>query len=200
MNVLMVYPTTPDTFWSFSHVLPFISRKAAYPPLGLLTIGAMLPHDWNLHLVDLNVSRLGNADIDWADYVMISGMIVHAESARQIAVAAPNAAEPSSPAARSSPPATSASPKSSTSCWAKPRKLMPQVVADMLAGTLKPIYEATRARRHPVADPALGPDPTCDDYATMPLQFSRGCPFNCEFCDIIVMNGRVPRTKTARTR
>ena len=84
MNILLVSPATPDTFWGFKHVLPFISKKAAYPPLGLLTVAAMLPREWELKLVDLNVARLRDADIDRADYVLISGMIVESESCRQI--------------------------------------------------------------------------------------------------------------------
>ncbi len=84
MKILLVYPPTPTTFWSFAHVMPFISRKSAFPPLGLLTVAAMLPREWNLKLVDVNVTNLTDAHIDWADYVLISGMIVHADSARAI--------------------------------------------------------------------------------------------------------------------
>jgi len=80
----MVYPATPSTFWSFAHVMPFISKKSAFPPLGLLTVAAMLPKEWNLKLIDVNVTRLTDEHIDWADYVLISGMIVHAESSRAI--------------------------------------------------------------------------------------------------------------------
>lgn len=85
MNVLLVSPATPDTFWSFKHVLPFVGRKAAFPPLGLLTVAAMLPGDWRLRLVDLNVTTLTDADLDWADYVFVSAMIVHEASVRRIA-------------------------------------------------------------------------------------------------------------------
>lgn len=74
-KVLLVSPATPDTFWSFKHVMRFISKKAAFPPLGLITVAAMLPKSWKLKLVDLNVSRLTDAAIDWADYVFLSAMI-----------------------------------------------------------------------------------------------------------------------------
>ena len=84
MNVLLISPQTPDTFWSFKHVLRFISKRAAFPPLGLLTIAAMLPGDWELRLVDTNVERLKDDDLRWADYVMISAMIVHKESVNEI--------------------------------------------------------------------------------------------------------------------
>ncbi len=79
MKILLVSAATPDTFWSYKHVLPFVSKKAAFPPLGLLTVAAMLPRDWHLKLVDLNVTSLKDEDIDWADYVLISAMIVQAE-------------------------------------------------------------------------------------------------------------------------
>jgi hypothetical protein len=82
MNILLVSPQTPDTFWSFKHVLQFVSKKAAFPPLGLLTVAAMLPIEWALRVVDRNVERLRDEDLEWADYVMISAMIVHQASNR----------------------------------------------------------------------------------------------------------------------
>ena len=85
MKVLLVYPRNPDTFWSFKHVLKFVSKKAAFPPLGLLTVAGMLPPSWSLRLVDVNVSVLTDEQIRQADYVFISGMIVHKQSAQEIA-------------------------------------------------------------------------------------------------------------------
>ena len=84
MNVLLVYPEYPDTYWSFNHALKFISKKAAHPPLGLITVGAMLPEAWNKKLVDLNIESLRDAELCWADYVMISAMSVQAKSVKQI--------------------------------------------------------------------------------------------------------------------
>ena len=84
MRVLLVYPNYPDTFWSFKHALPFISKKAAFPPLGLLTIAAMLPMEWEKKLVDMNLNRLSDKDIKWADYVFISGMVVERQSAKNV--------------------------------------------------------------------------------------------------------------------
>jgi len=84
MKILLVYPQTPDTFWSFKHVLRFISKQAAFPPLGLITVAAMLPSDWKLRLVDTNVERLNDDDLRWADDVMISAMIVHKESVNEV--------------------------------------------------------------------------------------------------------------------
>ena len=77
MNILLVSPKTPNTFWSFEHVLKFVARKAAFPPLGLLTVAAMLPPHWELKVVDLNVGDLEESDVRWADYVLLSAMIVH---------------------------------------------------------------------------------------------------------------------------
>ena len=87
MNVLLLYPEFPDTFWSFKHALKFIRKRASFPPLGLLTVAAMLPRDWNLRLVDLNVERLKRRDLEWADYAFLSGMIVQSSSAHKLIAA-----------------------------------------------------------------------------------------------------------------
>ena len=84
MNILMIYPMYPDTFWSFKHALKFVSKKASFPPLGLLTVAAMLPKEWNKKLIDMNVRDLTDDDIMWADYVFISAMSIQSESANQI--------------------------------------------------------------------------------------------------------------------
>ncbi|MEE8420629.1 MAG: cobalamin-dependent protein, partial [Dehalococcoidales bacterium] len=84
MKILLVYPQYPDTFWSFKHALKFISKKASFPPLGLLTVAAMLPDEWEKKLVDMNVTRLADEVIAWADYVFISAMVVQGDSVREI--------------------------------------------------------------------------------------------------------------------
>ena len=84
MKIRLVYPQNPDTFWSFKHVLHFVSKRSTFPPLGLLTVAAMMPADWQFQLVDLNVERLRDSDLRWADYVLISAMIVHKESVNEI--------------------------------------------------------------------------------------------------------------------
>ena len=84
MRVLLVYPQYPDTFWSFKHALKFISKKASFPPLGALTVAAMLPEEWEKKLVDMNVSILKDEDIRWADYVFISAMVVQKDSVRSV--------------------------------------------------------------------------------------------------------------------
>ena len=84
MKILLVYPQYPNTFWSFKHALKFVSKKAAFPPLGLLTVAAMLPQDWDKKLVDMNVTELTDEDIRWADYVFISAMAVQKNSAEEV--------------------------------------------------------------------------------------------------------------------
>lgn len=195
MRVLLVYPRNPETFWSFRHVLRFVSRKSAFPPLGLLTVAAMLPADWELRLVDLNVRPLAEADLDWADVVFLSGMIVHKASAHEVAR---RCAARGKTVVAGGPLFTTGHagfPEIRHFALGEAEDVMDELVADLRSGTLKPFY---RSARFP--DVRKTPVPRWDlvnlhDYVTMPVQFSRGCPFDCEFCDIVVMNGRVPRTK-----
>ena len=195
MNILLISPKTPDTFWSFKHVLRFVAKKAAFPPLGLLTVAAMLPRDWQLKLVDLNVDRLEDEDLRRADYVLLSAMIVQQESVREIVrrcVALDRRIIAGGPLFTTG---HEAFPEIRHFVLGEAEEIMPQVIADLEAGTLQPVY---RAPRYP--DIRQTPTPRYDlikvrNYVTMAAQFSRGCPYDCEFCDIIVMNGRVPRTK-----
>ncbi len=195
MNVLLVYPRNPDSFWSFKHVLKFVSKKCAFPPLGLLTVAAMLPRDWNLHLVDLNVGVLTDDQIRAADYVFMSGMIVHKESAHEVAA---RCSALGKTIVAGGPLFTTGHREFSEIrhfVLGEAEGVIDQLVADMQRGELQSVY---RAEAWP--DVHTTPVPRWDlidlrDYVTMPVQFSRGCPFECEFCDIVVMNGRVPRTK-----
>ena len=195
MNVLLVYPRNPDSFWSFKHVLKFVSKKCAFPPLGLLTVAAMLPRGWNLRLVDLNVCDLNDDQIREADYVLMSGMIVHKQSAHEIAA---RCAALGKTVVAGGPLFTTSHkefPEIHHFVLGEAEEVIERLVTDMQRGTLQPVY---RAPGWP--DVHKTPMPRWDlidmrDYVTMPVQFSRGCPFDCEFCDIVVMNGRVPRTK-----
>ena len=196
MNILLISPQTPDTFWSFKHVLRFVSKKSAFPPLGLLTIAAMLPREWRLKVVDLNVSRLREADLQQADVVMISAMLVHEASVREVAA---RCAALGKRVIAGGPLFTTghdAFPEIQHFVLGEAEELMTQVVADLQSGQLQRTYQAPHR-----PSLALTPVPRWDlidlkNYVTMAVQFSRGCPFDCEFCDIIVMNGRTPRTKS----
>ena len=196
MKILLVSPQTPDTFWSFKHAVRFVSRKASMPPLGLLTVAALLPPEWELKLVDLNVERLKDEDLFWADYVLLGAMIVQKDSVREIVA---RCAASNKTVIAGGPLFTTghaAFPEIQHFVLGEAEEIMPQVVADMQSGRLQPVY---RAPHRP--DITRTPVPRWElirfrPYVTMSVQFSRGCPFDCEFCDIIVMNGRVPRTKT----
>jgi radical SAM superfamily enzyme YgiQ (UPF0313 family) len=195
MRVLLIYPQTPETFWSFKYALRLVSKKAAFPPLGLLTVAAMLPCEWELRLVDLNVERLTDNQLRWADYVMVSAMLVQRKSVEDI-IARCKAANKT---------IIAGGPLFTTSHEAFPdvphfvlgeaESVIEDLVEDMKAGALKRCYQSAE---RPLLDKT--PVPRWDlidlrHYVTMAVQFSRGCPYDCEFCDIIVMNGRIPRTK-----
>jgi radical SAM superfamily enzyme YgiQ (UPF0313 family) len=196
MKILLVSPKTPDTFWSFRHVLKFVAKKAAFPPLGLLTVAAMLPREWRLRVVDVNVAPLRDEDLRWADYVMISAMIVHQESVRAIVARCTALGRQVIAGGPLFTTGHEAFPEIPHFVLGEAEDIMPQLVEDLRRGCPQRIYRAT-------GWPQLTetPLPRWDliemkHYVTMSVQFSRGCPFDCEFCDIIVMNGRVPRTKT----
>jgi radical SAM superfamily enzyme YgiQ (UPF0313 family) len=196
MNILLISPETPATFWSFKHVLRLASRKAAFPPLGLLTVAAMLPASWNLRLVDLDVTALHDADIEWADWVFLSGMIVQTDSCRSIAK---RCAAKGRPVIAGGPLFTTGHdqfPEIPHFVLGEAEGLIADLVADMTAGTVRARYESNQR-----PDLTATPVPRWDlirfrDYVMTSVQFSRGCPFDCEFCDIVVMYGRKPRVKS----
>ncbi len=195
MNILLVSPRTPDTFWSFNHVMRLVGKKTAFPPLGLLTVAAMLPRDWNLRLVDLNVKHLTDADFAWADAVFLSAMIVHEQSAREV-ISRSNAL--GKPVVAGGPLFTTGAdrfPEVACCVVGEAEEIMAALVADLVCGNLKPRYQA--AERPSVSGTPLPRWDLIDgrDYVTLSVQFSRGCPFDCEFCDITAVYGRVPRVK-----
>ncbi len=196
INALLVYPKCPDTFWSFKHVLKFISRKAAFPPLGLLTIAPMLPKEWNKKLIDVNIKELSDQEIEWADIVLISAMLVQEKSAREIIKRCKGLGKK---IVVGGPAFTTKYEKFSDVnhfVLNEAEITLPLFLEDFKKGKAKKVYTSNER-------PDITKTPTPDwslinikEYVTMAIQYSRGCPFNCEFCDIIIMNGRIPRTKT----
>ncbi len=196
MNVLFVYPEYPDTFWSFKYVLKFVSKKAAFPPLGLLTIGAMLPENWQKKLVDLNVEPLEDEVIDWADMIFLSAMIVQKKSAQKII----NRCRSHGKKIVAGGPAFTTQHEEFTGVdhfvLNEAEVTLPLFLDDLQKGQPEKIY-TSNIRPDITATPIpLWSLINIQDYATMAVQYSRGCPYNCEFCDIVIMNGRRPRTKT----
>lgn len=198
MKILLIYPEVPTTFWSFKHALKFINKKAVLPPLGLLTVAKLLPSDWEKRLVDLNVKKLNDEDIKWADYVFISGMIIQKKSAMEVVARAK--ALKKFVVAGGPLFTTGYTEFENVDCFVlnEGEITVPLFLEDLEKGNLKRIYsspEKPDVSKTPIPDWSLI---KMKDYASMALQISRGCPFNCEFCDIIVINGRIPRVKTPR--
>jgi radical SAM superfamily enzyme YgiQ (UPF0313 family) len=197
MNVLLVYPEFPDTFWSFRHALPFIRKKAAHPPLGLLTVASMLPRAWNVRLVDLNVRGLSPQDLAWADIAFVSAMGVQRESARSLIA---RCRQEGVRVAAGGPLFTAEPelfPEVDHLILGEAELSLPRFLEDLHSGHPGHLYEATG-----YADLRATPAPRWElidfeDYGTMTVQYSRGCPYDCEFCDITALFGRVPRTKSA---
>jgi len=196
MNVLLVYPKCPDSFWSFSHALKFISKKAAVPPLGLITVSAMLPDTWQKKLVDLNISVLRPSDILWADYVFISAMIIQKDSVNKVIAECKKWSTKivaGGPLFRQDFPDF---PDVDHFILNEAEITLPPFLADLDAGQAQRIYETDK-----YADLTQTPVPdfhllTVTDYANMNIQVTRGCPYNCNFCEITSLLGHKMRMKS----
>lgn len=196
MKILLVSPRSPDTFWSFKHALTFISKKAALPPLGLLTVAAMLPKEWDKKLVDMNVSTLNDKDIQWADYVFVSAMTIHRVSVTEV-IARCN--KLGVKVVAGGPLFTAAYEEFSGVdhfLLGEAEITLPLFLSDLAAGAAKPLYAADQR-----ADIGQTPLPTWSllnmkQYSSMSVQYSRGCPFDCDFCNVTVLYGHNPRTKS----
>jgi radical SAM superfamily enzyme YgiQ (UPF0313 family) len=195
MNALLVYPEFPDTYWSFKHALKFLGKRAAQPPLGLMTVAALLPDEWNKRLVDTNVERLRDRDLAWADVVLLSGMHIQLDPLLEIVErcrARGLRTVVGGPIASSVP---AAELKADHVVIGEAEELITGLARDLELGTAKAVYQAAERPEMSTSPlPALSLI-KMNRYSTMTVQYSRGCPFNCEFCDIIEIYGRRPRTK-----
>jgi radical SAM superfamily enzyme YgiQ (UPF0313 family) len=197
MKILLVYPEFPDTFWSFKHALKFIQKKAGAPPLGLLTVAAMLPSEWEKRLADLNVVNLTEKDLEWADFVFISAMVVQRESVRAILKRCKTAGVK---VVAGGPLFTMESeqfPEVDYFVLNEAEETLAPFLHDLEQGQARRVYSSTEFPDIHQTPAPLWQLVNFKDYDTFSVQFSRGCPFNCDFCNVTALLGHIPRTKTA---
>ncbi len=196
MKILLIYPQHSDYFWSFKHVLKFISKKAALPPLGLITLSAMLPKSWKKKLVDMNVSKLDVVDIILADYVFISAMYIQKESVNNIIKECIKQRTKIVAGGLLFTKEYSNYPEIDHFVLNEAEITLPQFLADLLIGQPKHVYQTNQ-----LADLTFSPVPDfhllqIKKYASMNMQVSRGCPFDCDFCEITALQGLKVRMKS----
>src|SRR3954471_17055439 len=197
VRALLVWPRFPKSYWGQEYVLPFIGKGAVLPPLGLITAASLLPSRWELRLVDLNIEELGDADLAWADVVMVSAMRIQRDSFREVVR---RAREMKKIVVAGGPYVTTA-PEEAEGIdhlvLGEAEHLLPELALRLEAGRPSPGRLSAAERPDVTRTPIPRFDLLkVDRYDCMSVQFSRGCPFACEFCDIIEIFGRVPRTKS----
>jgi radical SAM superfamily enzyme YgiQ (UPF0313 family) len=196
MKILLVYPKYPETFWSFKYVLKFISKKATHPPLGLLTVAAMLPREWEKKLVDMNVTTLRDTDLEWADYAFISAISIQKASAKEVI----------SRCKKMGIKVVAGGPIFTTGyeefedvdyfVLNEAESTLPHFLNDLKNGRAKHIYASKELQEIEKTPIPLWGLINMQKYAVMSIQYSRGCPFNCEFCEIPLIYGHKVRTKS----
>lgn len=196
MKILLLYPKYPDTYWSFKYALKFISKRASNVPLGLITVAPLLPDTWEKKLIDLNVTKLRDNDLKWADYVFISAMSVQMASAREIIA---RCIEFKKKIVAGGPLFTEEYDRFAEIdhlVLNEAEITLPLFLKDLENGKPERIYRTDKfadITKSPLPDYSLLKSGA---YATAGIQYSRGCPFDCEFCDITALFGRKVRTKT----
>ncbi|MFH1243087.1 MAG: radical SAM protein, partial [Pseudomonadota bacterium] len=197
MKILLIYPEVPDTFWSFKYALRFIRKKAAFPPLGLLTLAPMLPRDWSIRLIDVNVTPLTERDLAWADYAFISAMVVQRESARQTIA---RCKEAGLKVVAGGPLFTAEYDQFKEIdhfVLNEAELTLPPFLADLEQGRAKRIYKTSKFSNIRETPAPMWELANMKRYASMSIQFSRGCPFDCDFCNVTALLGNRSRLKTA---
>jgi radical SAM superfamily enzyme YgiQ (UPF0313 family) len=196
MNVLLLYPKFPDTFWSFKHALKFIGKRASLPPLGLLTVAAMLPGPWSKRLVDVNVRKLRERELAWADVVFISGMIAQQDSARELIARCRVAGKKIVAGGPLFTLGHEQFPEVDHFVLNEAEVTLPEFLRDFANGSARRVYESPEFPDLRATPTPLWALAELKHYHSMSVQFSRGCPFDCEFCNITAMFGHRPRLKS----
>ena len=181
MKILFIYPKYPETFWSFKHAIKFVSKKATEPPLGLLTVAAMLPKDWEKKLVDMNIAPLNEHDLEWADYVFISAMSIQKRSVKNVIAQCKRLGVTTVAGGPLFTIDSEEFDEVDHLVLNDAEITLPSFLEDLRNGHVKHIYTSKEF-------PPMGRTPIplwelidMRKYVTMDIQYSRGCPFNCEF-------------------
>lgn len=196
MKILLVYPLYPSTFWSFRYAMKFIGRKASFPPLGLLTVAALLPEAWEKRLVDMNVRPLTDQDLGWADSVFISAMSIQRPSAREVIERCRRLGVKTVAGGPLFTACHDEFPEVDHLLLGEGEITLPLLLEDWRRGAARHIYAAEGWAQLTQTPIPLWDLVAMSDYAAMNIQYGRGCPFDCEFCDITALFGRKPRSKS----